>query len=194
MKLLSSSLLVVATTITLLGSVAAEPLARPCDTKAGCMKTVSCPASFTLHQEAFGKYVCRKATSEVQTASLGCDGGATMKHVAGVDVCEKDRVVTPTCRPIGVEKYTWDASVKKCKRNSGPDTWKDQNIKCPSGTSYKPSGKCEGTTSTPVWSAYNLDACDDLLDGSGWVADFVGNKDMCVSSSTEYAWKSPTID
>jgi hypothetical protein len=71
MNLRSSSLLVVAT-VTLIGSVA-EPLTRPCDTKAGCEDR---GRQLHAHQEAFGKYACRKATREVQSASLGCDGGA----------------------------------------------------------------------------------------------------------------------
>jgi len=193
MKLVATFAIVILTMFT--AHVVPAGADATCASKGTCKKKLSCASGYTLIDLTGGDFVCRKATDEVQSASLECKSGETMKYLNGTDVCKKQISVNPTCKTIVTEKYTWDASKKACKRNSGNDTWKTVNIKCGNtDTAYNDStGKCEGTASRPVFSIYDADACDEILADSGWAQDFSGNKDMCVTSSTEYSWKAPAL-
>ena len=145
---------------------------KPCASEATCTRALVCPAGFKAHQPAAGGHACRKPAAAARTVSLSCPVGATMRHVAGVDVCERAISTAPLCQARG-------SDAARCR--------------CPAGTALVArTSTCDGSVASPVWSA-RADAGDAVLEHGHFVPDFVGDKDVCLPADTEFAWAAPTI-
>ncbi|MBE7452089.1 MAG: hypothetical protein HS111_25370 [Kofleriaceae bacterium] len=204
--MLRSLFVLVIATLSFTGVALAQKAPPPplpagsCAKRKDCVRQPTCAAGQTLVALPAHRFVCRVSSTQVEAKEAPrCERGALVV-AEGFDYCEWTVTDDPWCARHGGHN-DWAFADGKCIRQKANKQVEQetQNIRCDDGLSYNATAKrCTGKRRQhfsflpTAGAAYTEQACDAVLPGSTYLADFAGRGDQCVKLDESTTWFPPT--